>query len=330
MRHKKIGYLRRTRRNIRVEAVLGHALSEAEDRLRAKQNERIQQWQEEIILKAEEAKKNGENREDDEAAEPEVKTTHQEKELCPALESLNKFMAELSKIKVPLERWIIANARETQKEKMAAMMRYSSNDAQLPLRIHRTMRSDHYAFIERCAAPTTHSSTIQQEIVPNDTSRAWRCLFGGFRGPAYKKQQNIIDIPMYIRMFFNCSLTVWDGNGSAQAWVERICSVGHLRKLRWNVASGQKNNWKPGYYLTSTSLDSPLPLTSLVCRSYQKMKKKNLGSGWLEPTDYFQFKFSQRRTAIVAEQTRPQPKYKNKKKFLVWRNCDIFSSYIIL
>lgn len=110
VRTKKIKYLRNRRRNIRVEAVLGYALSQAEQELRNKQVERINRWQK--LKKQIEVNNNSY----DTACGYEV-MDHQDNysdnncngnawcgNLCPELNSLDKFMSKLGEIKVPLQR----------------------------------------------------------------------------------------------------------------------------------------------------------------------------------------------------------------------------------
>lgn len=103
MRKKKIKYLRSRKRNIRVEAVLGYALFEAEQELRRKQIARINRWQ----LKQQMATNNNTSKSVEmdlqDGANSDVKKACSE-ELCPELSSLDNFLSKLSTIKAPVNR----------------------------------------------------------------------------------------------------------------------------------------------------------------------------------------------------------------------------------
>ncbi|XP_043274129.1 uncharacterized protein [Venturia canescens] len=113
VRTKKIKYLRSRRRNIRVEAVLGYALLEAEQELRRKQVARINRWQQ---LKKQMATNNNNNTcNNNNISSKGVEMDCQESvigdskkvwssELYPELSSLDNFISKLSSIKAPVKR----------------------------------------------------------------------------------------------------------------------------------------------------------------------------------------------------------------------------------
>jgi len=110
VRTKKIKYLKSLRRNIRVEAVLGYALSEAQQELRNKQVERINQWQQLQELKLKKIEVNNNNSfeiMDHRTSEPDENFNNNEwrGDLGPELNSLDNFMSQLGAIKAPLQRW---------------------------------------------------------------------------------------------------------------------------------------------------------------------------------------------------------------------------------
>lgn len=99
MRRKKMKWLRNRRRDIRVEAVLAHALCHAERQLRDRQIARITRWQkmkEEMLLNEQNKiikKDNCQNNQND-----------NNMEICTEIMSLDTFMSDLNKIKSPLQR----------------------------------------------------------------------------------------------------------------------------------------------------------------------------------------------------------------------------------
>lgn len=115
VRTKKIKYLRNRRRNIRVEAVLGYALFEAEQELRRKQVARINRWQQ---LKKQMATNNNNNTNNNNINHNASKAVEMDcqdgvngdskkvwsGELYPELSSLDNFISKLSSIKAPVNR----------------------------------------------------------------------------------------------------------------------------------------------------------------------------------------------------------------------------------
>ncbi|KAK0076266.1 hypothetical protein PV325_005674 [Microctonus aethiopoides] len=102
IRRKKMKYLRSHRRNIRVEAILAHALIQAERDLRKKQIDFENNYQEKKRRRMEIATENSCN--EAAAAESGDKNDNDWLELCPELSSLNYFMSQLSEIKQPVHR----------------------------------------------------------------------------------------------------------------------------------------------------------------------------------------------------------------------------------
>lgn len=108
VRTKKIKFLRNRRRNIRVEAVLAHALSHAEQELRNKQITRINKWQELKRQMAEMEKGDKATMEtliQDGCRQATATVTDNNNgwsEKCPELSSLDSFMSQLNEIKAPV------------------------------------------------------------------------------------------------------------------------------------------------------------------------------------------------------------------------------------
>ncbi|XP_012285302.1 uncharacterized protein LOC105702367 [Orussus abietinus] len=103
VRQKKAVCIRNRKRNLRMEAVLAHALSKAESELRNKQLSRIKRWQQlkrKLSKELDFYSKDSSHRSNDckEGLDP------WRDSLCPELHSFDSFMAKINEIKVPLQR----------------------------------------------------------------------------------------------------------------------------------------------------------------------------------------------------------------------------------
>lgn len=118
VRKKKMKYVCSRRRNIRVEALLSHALSQAQEELRIKQINRLCKWQH---LKKMIAEKEGNNNTNTSSSSSSNNNNDENNnnnndensqdskniwsnELYPVLSSLDSFMSKLSEIKSPIQR----------------------------------------------------------------------------------------------------------------------------------------------------------------------------------------------------------------------------------
>lgn len=102
VRSKKMMCRRNRRRNFRVEAVLTHALCQAETELREKQINRVLRWQQ-LKLKLQEKRR---TMDDDEGGDGDIKRLccWEDQLLCPELSSFDDFMSKVNEIKAPLQR----------------------------------------------------------------------------------------------------------------------------------------------------------------------------------------------------------------------------------
>lgn len=110
VRKKKSKYTCSRRRNIRVEAVLSHALSQAQEELRNKQIARIHRWQhlKQLIAQKENNNNNNDNNNNN-CNDNNNNNCNEDKNiwsnnLYPELSSLDSFMSKLSEIKAPIQR----------------------------------------------------------------------------------------------------------------------------------------------------------------------------------------------------------------------------------
>ncbi|XP_057336844.1 uncharacterized protein LOC130675293 [Microplitis mediator] len=114
VRSKKMKMLRRRQRNIRIEATLGHALTQAEQELKIKHMAKIAKLQEKRKRKLAEQEVNNNNYDSEnednnnnyyKIATQEYKPANKKAAMFyPELSSLDAFMAELSVIKTPVVR----------------------------------------------------------------------------------------------------------------------------------------------------------------------------------------------------------------------------------
>ena len=103
VRCKKLRCRRNRRRDLRIEAMLTCTLFKAEDELRIKQSSRALKWQKlKVLLLKNVNYINYEHCDDEDMSLP--NNPWKEPELCPELTSLDNFMSNLSKVKVPVQR----------------------------------------------------------------------------------------------------------------------------------------------------------------------------------------------------------------------------------